>query len=86
MRADPIGRNYHSSAAVLLPDGRVVVLGSNPGDNTFELRMSIYEPPYLFKGTRPSVTAAPTDGRTTARRSIWVGDRHRRLGEPAGPR
>ena len=28
--ADPIGRNYHSSAQ-LLPDGRVAVLGSNPG-------------------------------------------------------
>jgi hypothetical protein len=56
--ADPIGRNYHSTAQVL-PDGRVVVMGSNPGDNSFELRISIYEPPYLFKGTRPTVTAAP---------------------------
>jgi hypothetical protein len=55
---DPIGRNYHSSAQ-LLPDGRVVVMGSNPGDGSYELRISIYEPPYMFKGTRPTVTTAP---------------------------
>lgn len=56
---DPIGRNYHSSA-ILLPDGRVAVLGSNPGDNSFEMRISVYSPPYLFKaGTRPSVTSSP---------------------------
>ncbi len=57
--ADPVGRDYHSSA-LLLPDGRVVVMGSNPIDGSFELRVSIYEPPYLFRGTRPTVTAAPT--------------------------
>ena len=52
--ADPIGRNYHSTA-VLLPDGRVAVLGSNPGDGSFEMRISIYRPPYLFRsGVRPS--------------------------------
>jgi hypothetical protein len=54
--ADPIGRNYHS-AAVLLADGRVAVFGSNPADGSYELRISLYEPPYLFKGTRPTVTA-----------------------------
>lgn len=54
---DPIGRGYHSSA-ILLPDGRVAVLGSNPGDNSFELRISVYSPPYLFKGARPTVTPA----------------------------
>lgn len=52
---DPIGRGYHSSA-ILLPDGRVAVLGSNPMDNSFELRISVYSPPYLFKGARPTVT------------------------------
>jgi hypothetical protein len=56
--ADPIGRNYHSSA-VLLPDGRVVVLGSNPGNGSFEMRISVYQPPYLFKGTRPTITNVP---------------------------
>jgi Domain of unknown function (DUF1929) len=55
--ADPVGRNYHSEA-LLLPDGRVIALGSNPanpatGAESFEARISIYEPPYLFKGSRP---------------------------------
>jgi len=45
----------------LLPDGRVAALGSNPGDGTFEMRISIFSPPYLFKGTRPSITSAPTE-------------------------
>ena len=57
---DPIGRGYHSSA-LLLPDGRVAVLGSNPLDNSFELRISVYSPPYLFKGDRPTVTPAATN-------------------------
>lgn len=57
--ADPVGRNYHASS-LLLPDGRVVVMGSNPLDGSFDLRVSLYEPPYLFKGTRPTVSA-PTD-------------------------
>jgi hypothetical protein len=59
--ADPIGRNYHS-AAVLLPDGRVAVLGSNPGDGTYELRISVYQPPYLFKGARPTLAGVPATG------------------------
>lgn len=58
--ADPIGRNYHSSA-VLLPDGRVVVLGSNPGDGSFELRISIYEPSYLFRTDRPAIANVPAE-------------------------
>ena len=50
--ADPIGRNYHS-AAVLLQDGRVAVFGSNPADGSYEMRISLYEPPYLFKRHPP---------------------------------
>ena len=57
--ADPVGRNYHSSA-VLLPDGRVAVVGSNPGNGNFELRISVYEPPYLFKTARPVIRDTPT--------------------------
>lgn len=57
--ADPVGRNYHSMN-LLLPDGRVMILGSNPIDGSVEMRVSIYNPPYLFKGTRPTVTSAPT--------------------------
>lgn len=56
--ADPIGRNYHS-AAVLLPDGRVAVVGSNPGDGSFEMRISMYRPGYLFRTVRPEITNAP---------------------------
>jgi galactose oxidase-like protein len=57
--ADPVGRDYHSEA-LLLPDGRVIALGSNPanpvtGAESFETRISIYEPPYLFKGSRPAL-------------------------------
>ncbi|MFJ2867276.1 galactose oxidase-like domain-containing protein [Kitasatospora sp. NPDC087314] len=65
--AEPtVGRNYHSEA-LLLPDGRVAVLGSNPlfadkAETTpggFEQRIEIYTPPYLFHGDRPQVDAAP---------------------------
>lgn len=54
--ADPVGRNYHSTS-ILLPDGKVAVMGSNPADNSFELRVSVYSPSYLFKGDRPTVAA-----------------------------
>lgn len=59
--ADPVGRDYHSEA-LLLPDGRVIALGSNPVDAVsgiarFETRVSIFEPPYLFKGPRPAIDA-----------------------------
>ncbi len=57
--ADPVGRDYHSEA-LLLPDGRVLALGSNPitatGEEPFETRVSVYEPPYLFKGPRPVIS------------------------------
>jgi hypothetical protein len=56
--ADPIGRNYHS-AAVLLPDGRVAVFGSNPGDGSFELRISLYQPTYFFQTGRPQISNVP---------------------------
>jgi Domain of unknown function (DUF1929) len=64
--APTIGRDYHSEA-VLLPDGRVATLGSNPlyadkEDTTtapFEQRVEIYSPPYLFRGPRPVLTGGP---------------------------
>jgi hypothetical protein len=53
---DPVGRDYHSEA-LLLPDGRVMALGSNPansnGEESFETRISIYTPSYLTQGVRP---------------------------------
>ncbi|MFI6846896.1 galactose oxidase-like domain-containing protein [Kitasatospora sp. NPDC050467] len=69
--AEPtVGRNYHSEA-LLLPDGRAVVLGSNPlfadkadtEPGTFEQRIEIYTPPYLFHGERPQLTDAPATAR-----------------------
>jgi len=65
--ADPtVGRNYHSEA-LLLPGGQVLTLGSDAlfGDPknltpaTFEQRIEIYSPPYLFQGARPTVTGGP---------------------------
>ncbi|GAB2861413.1 hypothetical protein GCM10022221_71520 [Actinocorallia aurea] len=54
---DPVSRSYHASA-VLLPDGRVLAVGSNPWDNSFDTRISIYAPPYLYKGgEQPKITS-----------------------------
>ncbi|MEV6016848.1 MULTISPECIES: galactose oxidase early set domain-containing protein [unclassified Streptomyces] len=54
--ADPEDRGYHSSA-FLLPDGRVMATGDNPGNGTWNHDVSIYTPPYLLKGTRPTITS-----------------------------
>ena len=58
------GRAYHSTAA-LLPDGRVISAGDNyngtigqPGGDRTDTA-EIYQPPYLFKGARPAISAAP---------------------------
>ncbi|SCF97490.1 galactose oxidase early set domain-containing protein [Streptomyces sp. Ncost-T10-10d] len=65
--ADPaVGRNYHSGS-VLLPDGRVMVFGSdslyadraNTRPGVFEQRIEIYTPPYRYRGSRPELTAGP---------------------------
>ena len=50
------GRMYHSTT-VLLPDGRVLSAGQDNGPSMFF--GEIYEPPYLFRGPRPQLTAAP---------------------------
>lgn len=61
-----VGRNYHSEA-LLLPDGRVVTLGSerlgdddNSTPGAFEQRIEVYSPPYLYRGSRPVLTVGPT--------------------------
>ncbi|HEX7060006.1 MAG TPA: galactose oxidase-like domain-containing protein, partial [Solirubrobacterales bacterium] len=51
-------RAYHSTA-VLLPDGRVISAGDDYNGGIDKDTAEIYEPPYLFKGPRPTVTSAP---------------------------
>ncbi|WP_306320370.1 MULTISPECIES: kelch motif-containing protein [unclassified Streptomyces] len=61
--ADPnVGRNYHSGS-LLLPDGRVLFFGSdslyadkaNTKPGTFEQRIEMYTPPYLYRDSRPAL-------------------------------
>lgn len=54
--ADPVERMYHSES-FLLPDGRVASIGSNPGNGSFETRISLYSPAYLFQSDRPAITS-----------------------------
>jgi hypothetical protein len=77
--ADPtVGRDYHSEA-LLLPDGRVITMGSDPlfsdADDTtpgkFEKRIEIYSPPYLFQGDRPEITGGPEKVRRGD--TVWIG-------------
>jgi len=69
MAAAAIPRLYHSTA-LLLPDGRVVAAAGNPEgghsvvweppDPEEEMRLEVFSPPYLFKGSRPTIgTVAP---------------------------
>jgi hypothetical protein len=51
-----VPRMYHS-ACMLLPDGRVLTMGSNVAPQ-FETRLEAYSPPYLFAGQRPTLNTA----------------------------
>lgn len=60
-------RLYHSTA-VLLPDGRVLSVGGgwpdpSAGSDGQHKDAEIFSPPYLFKGPRPSILAAPASVR-----------------------
>jgi len=66
--ADPlVGRDYHAEG-LLLPDGRILTLGGNPlfankadtQPEVFRKQISIYSPPYLYRGARPRLTGGPT--------------------------
>ncbi|MHA7958704.1 radical copper oxidase GlxA [Streptomyces sp. L500] len=64
--APAVGRDYHAEA-LLLPDGRIAVFGSNPlfadKDDTrmgvFEKRIEVYTPPYLYRAHRPAPPTGP---------------------------
>ncbi len=52
-------RMYHS-ISMLMPDGRVLSAGGGrlaPAPD--QLNMQMYSPPYLFKGTRPTIASLP---------------------------
>jgi hypothetical protein len=57
MEAQIAPRIYHSTA-VLLPDGRVFSAGMDFG--SYKFTGEVYSPPYLFKGPRPTISAAPS--------------------------
>jgi hypothetical protein len=58
--SNAITRGYHGTS-LLLPDGRVLNAGGGGGAGApNELNAELYSPPYLFKGTRPTITSAPT--------------------------
>ena len=58
-----VDRLYHSNA-LLLPDGRVMTAGSNPERGKNELRIEIFNPPYLFRGERPKINNVSADNIT----------------------
>jgi Domain of unknown function (DUF1929)/Glyoxal oxidase N-terminus/Abnormal spindle-like microcephaly-assoc'd, ASPM-SPD-2-Hydin len=57
-------RLYHS-AAILLPDARVLISGNtkcfNPSNPVEDNTVDIFSPPYLFRGPRPEITSAPAE-------------------------
>ncbi|MEV6207301.1 galactose oxidase-like domain-containing protein [Kitasatospora sp. NPDC051914] len=60
MAVDPQARTYHSSS-FLLPDGRVMSVSDNPADGSWNAHVSIYSPPYLYRGARPQITSVAGD-------------------------
>ncbi|KAJ7482564.1 hypothetical protein FB451DRAFT_1084926 [Mycena latifolia] len=69
-----VARLYHSEA-ILLPDGRVLVSGSDPKEDTNpeEFRIEVYVPPYLAQGLKqPSFTIVDTDWAYGSKHSISV--------------
>ena len=48
--------------AILLPDGRVALAGGGHPDGFGipEFRYEYFSPPYLFKGSRPTITSVPS--------------------------
>jgi Domain of unknown function (DUF1929)/Glyoxal oxidase N-terminus len=60
LASSAVTRGYHS-VSLLLPDGRVLHAGSGGASGApDETNAELFSPPYLFKGARPSISAAPT--------------------------
>ncbi|KAF7359862.1 hypothetical protein MVEN_00711600 [Mycena venus] len=73
-----VARLYHSEA-ILLPDGRVLVSGSDPQSptNPQEFRIEVYIPPYLAQGfIQPSFTITDTDWAYGSEHTIIVDLHH----------
>ncbi|KAJ6589389.1 glyoxal oxidase N-terminus-domain-containing protein [Mycena capillaripes] len=73
-----VARLYHSEA-ILLPDGRVLVSGSDPEDdlNPEEFRIEVYIPPYLAQGRRqPSFNITNTDWAYGGKYAVTVALHH----------
>ncbi|KAJ7513073.1 galactose oxidase [Mycena galericulata] len=69
-----VARLYHSEA-ILLPDGRVLVSGSDPESPTQpeEFRIEVYIPPYLAEGqVQPSFNISETDWAYGSQHTITV--------------
>jgi galactose oxidase len=64
MAPESFDRCYHS-IALLLPDGRVLSAGGGEyGDVGIDQCLTnaqLFEPPYLFKGTQPTIVSAPSE-------------------------
>jgi Domain of unknown function (DUF1929) len=71
MAVDPVPRTYHSQS-FLLPDGRVISIGNNPGDGSFNMQISVYSPPYLFDGARPVIDSVADETNWTYGRRYTV--------------
>jgi hypothetical protein len=61
LASSAVTRGYHASS-LLLPDGRVLHAGSGEGAGAPDQKNAqIFSPPYLLRGPRPEVSAAPDD-------------------------
>lgn len=72
-------RLYHSTA-ILLPDARVISMGSNPYAKHIEPAIEIFSPPYLFRGPRPVIRQCPRQIRCGQSFALRV-DAARRVGQ-----